>query len=480
MEKFAYYKINEYTNPRSASDAFKTIKKSGFDSALIFHEKNADLKSAAYKEKLMALFRGAYRHKLKLFIADDNGEFSGTAFGEMASVYDLRRKEILETDTPMETDVILSEKGEEYTVARCMTDGFPDLTNPLATELITDSVYSPLLREYSKFAGYEFAGFVCKKPIVFFTDKVLYSTAAVEKFEEKYSRKPDFTALCKKGEEYEKYCALIEKCVEENYVLPIKEYCDSKKMKFIVSGGENSVNDAFAKNKSYIPIGSGKYSIAENTKDAICTLCNGAVPIVGASDGMKKVSELMDFFEGECEKLPRYDVDNLKESKEGCIIVNMTDEVKERGFLFEDDYMVLDWEKGEYYSLDKKTTYTFYPYGFMCIFKKNDDYLPSLPLRVGSVLCGEYEPYKSVDFEVRENKYAFYLPDESLAGKGIELVGDCEYMKLKLGTMEQCFITKPYIVPLFDFLQDAGCVAEVLGGEITNIKILKKRKQDTE
>ncbi len=437
MKKLAFYRINENTNPKSAAEALAEIKKSGFDEVCVFHEEGALITSTKYKEKLLALFRGAYRYKLALYIADDSSFFSGTAFSQLSGVHALKRREIVSGEKA-ETDEV-----KDGLILRRINNSFPDLTDPYSADLVTDGVYAYLIREFDKFAGYEFKGFVMHRPFV--GKEAFYSADAV--------KKADIN-------DKEKYIEALKECVEKNYIAPIRDFVTKNNMSLIVMGGEESVDEG------------REFEIVNTACETVKCVMDGKSPVIAFCAGMKEVAHIADMTE-KVKDIKTFDVDGISHFEDSFLITNMSDEIKVRGILPKDGFALYDAQKDEYYDFEKDT-YTLYPYTFLHVVKKGERYTVKPPVRVGGVLCGDFEEKKDVYFEKRDNKYAFYLPDEPLFGKGLEIVSDADCLKITLGGMEQTFVTKPFAVALFDFLRDAGCVIEVYGGEIEKINIIKR------
>lgn len=491
MKKLAYFKIEEKSTPRDMADILQKAKAGGLDRVVVLNTDGAE-QGSRYREKLLGLFRAAYRHKVDIYLSDDSFGFSGTGFGQVSSVSDLWQKELvkIKASEKAEDEKALAQKDGDCVVARFVPpcsnypySHYPSLTNPVTAQLVIDSVYKPLLREFAKFLGYELKGFVSVKPkySVDGENSVVYSKEALDIYYEKYKKKADLFLLLEKGSEYDKYMTCVRIAMEENFILPIKELLSSKNLEYMVCGGENSASAAFCEKHKItflsdsVKSRKGYFMPCDNPKKVMEAGLNGMGIVTAISPGVEKLSQMRSFFEnaGSSWEIMKLEDFNGFKSTDRYILTNMENRKKAVCFLLDEDCRVFDWEREEYYQFEKGKAYTFYPYSFMCITKKSGIYTDALPLRVGGVKCGEKEDVRSLEFEQRDNKYAFYLPDEPLFGKYLEIIGAGDCIKVKLGSMEHTFISKPYIIPLYDFLSDIGCVVECHGGEITEFKIVK-------
>lgn len=482
MKKAAYFCIDDVSTPRDASDVLSYAKGAGFDNVLVMQGRDANLSKAAYREKLLAVFRGALRHKVNLYLYDDNFKFSGTGMGQVCSVKDVWQKAMVVKNTAelSEDDVVLCEKdnkavvlsyGEEWD--ECPYKHYPDLTNPLCAQMVIDSVYVPLAKEFGKFKGYEFKGFVCSSPLYGAGDWVCYSEEAIKRFK----NKPDLFDIANKGKEYGEYSRLLRLCLEENFILPLKKFCRDNDMELIVCGGEGSVSHEFCNKEKLVYLSyekEGIYPRAEDVHTALMAYAQRRDAVIGIMPGMDKISRIGEFFkdnsQGEIVEVTSF----ASADKDCYILVNSSSEVKSLGFLLEGEWSVADWEKDEVYTFEQKKTYTFYPDSFLCLKRKSDAlYEEKLPARIGGVVCGEWEEAKKLSFNYDGKTAEFKLPEDSLKGKCVEIISSGDYLKVKMGYNEHILVTKPCIIPLYDFLCGSRCVAE---GDITQIRILEQKR----
>lgn len=488
MKKLAYITIDDKMTPRKAADDLGTAKNSGVEDILVLHEENAPFYTTRYKEQLLSLFRGAYRNKVRLYIGDDSAFYSGTGFGQVCSVRDVRLKCMRRKNKSEVTrdEEIIAEKGEECVAVSFCEDtaekfGFyPDVTNPECARLVTDAVYAPLLREFAKFKGYEFAGFFCNRP---FASAVLgkdtaYMPSVVDRFEKEYNKTPDFFELADRKGDFEAYDALCKKLVEENFLGPLLEYCNSNGVELIVGSACGEYGD-FCRKHSLLPVTTG-------VAKGMCSLGVSEIAAVVAArekgggcvfkimPGMEKLVKLQNFFEsnshGEVVAL-----DEFVKSDKDCYIIKGCCNTKSVGLLLEGDWCIADWENNVLYDFEKKAVYTIYPDGFLCIKRKTADmYTEPLPIRVGGVLTKELKTTSSVRFRQEGESFTFTLPEEALSGKYICFSTSGSYISVKMGYNRYDCISSPCVYPLYDFLCGSVCEGVTDGGVLTDISIMEK------
>lgn len=498
MKRLAYFKIEENMTPRDASDILAMAKKAGYDDVLVYHHENADITKASYKEQLLSVFRAAYRHKVGLYIADDKYSFSGTGFGQLSSVKDLWQKIMVvkEKDEVKEGEEILIEDEDECVVVTYPKEidkfpygHMPDLTNPECARLIIESVYKPLVNEYKKFVGYEFKGFLCNCPIddCMEYDNVPYSVEAIDKYMQYCNGGGNLSVVASKqstGLGLDEYLDSLGEAMEHSFVLPLKKFCDENGLEFALTTGNDSVSTTFGKENSTIfldPLGDGCYhpEVCDGYS-ALWAYINGSEPVIKIGPNMEKFRNIGRIFE-EYPGCQDVGITEFINADKDCYILanhNTVDTVS-LGFLLEGDWCIYDWEKDELYDFEPKATYTFSPLSFMCIVRKTDSmYTDKLPVRVDRVITWDYEEKEQVVFEKRDNKYAFYLPDEQLSDKAVMIYTDAESIKAKLGAMEHEMTGEPYIIPLFDFQREAGCLIEAINGEIDKIVLIAKKQME--
>lgn len=469
MKDLAYFKIEEDMTPRDASDALEMAKKAGFDEVIVYHHEKADITNASYLEQLLSLFRGAYRHKVALYIADDRYDFSGTGFGQLSSVKELWQKVMVikEKSEVCQGEEILCEYEDNCVVATLppALDKFPyghmpDLTNPDSARLIIEGVYKPLINEFKKFVGYEFRGFLCNCPIWDCAEyeNVPYSKAAVEKFAGKLRRIAEGQA-----DDYKMHSG-----IEENYLQPLRKFTSEEGLRFIKAekkpDGSVSIN---------VP-GEGLYTphISESY-GALCALAKKHKGVIKIAKGMEMLKNIGRIFEEypncDCVKL----CDFKGTDKNCCVLMNDKKEEVSLGLLMTGEWAIYDWERDIVYDFEPKRAYTFSPESFLCLIKKEGAMYPEpLGIKAGGVITKELEVVETLPFKEEGGKFAFTLPAEGLSGKYIELAGDGGYVAVKLGYNQYKTLTRA-VYPLYDFLCGQECLGEV-DGEITEIRIMKE------
>lgn len=490
MKNLAYIYIDEDMTPRSAADMLKMAKDGGACDVLVFHRENAPFYTAPYKEKLLALFRGAYRNKVRLFIGDDSHYMSGTGFGQVCSVKAVRPKtmNIKPKSEVSENEKIIAERGDECVVVSFVEGNeaeqirsYPDITNPRCAELVIDCVYKPLLREFEKFKGYEFAGFHCSKAcaLISMLDNA-YMEAVVERFEKEHNRKPDFFELVKHQGDYEEYERLAAVCAQENFIDALRRYCEANGVALMVGGISGEYAEYCENNGlTYVSEASVKGSWQMFVKDNRDVLewaqrAEGAVLQVGP--GMALLTKLWNFIKKNSDA-QIVKLNEFKACDKDCYIIISEKTDRSVSFLLEGDWCIADWESDSLYDFDKKGVYTFNRYGFLCIRRKTADmYTEKLPVRVGKVLTKELEYVREVKFTVGDGKFQFKLPEESLSGKYIEFSVGGNYLNVKMGYNRHESITHPFLFPLYDFLCGNECEGNVGDGEIRGIFICEIKK----
>ncbi len=467
MRKFAYVTIDDNFTPRSIADNLAVAKANGYEDIFVLHELDAPFGAAQYREKLLAVFRGAYRSRVRVYISDDCKNSAGTGFGQLCAVRDIRQKYlcIKKKSDICEGEEVLAEKGEDCVVIIRGDDASGlDWSNPECAQMIIDSVYMPLLREYEKFVGYEFAGIFSEVPSVDMSGDVPYSKAAVEKFEKVFNKKIDLFDVVMRGEDFEKYESLVAECVKENFVSLLKSFCGENKIEFVASYGNEGVKAGDMTYKMY----------AKNAHDALCCLKAGVAPVAAIAPGMGSIGKMQSFFEKHADA-QIVSVKEFEKADKECYI--LTDGINGCGvgFLLEGDWCIEDWERDAVYDFDKKGVYNIQEGSFLCIRRKKEGiYTDDLPLRVGGVLTHEVETVKTLEWCEDEGKIKVVLPNEGLGGKYIMFDAECDCLRIKLGYNEYECISKPMLFPLYDFLCGEACTAEIFGGTIKNIYIVKR------
>lgn len=490
MKNLAYIYIDEDMTPRSAADMLKMAKDGGVDDVLVLHRENAPFYTAPYKEKLLALLRGAYRNKVRLYIGDDSYYMSGTGFGQVCSVKAVRAKKmnIKPKSEVVENERIIAERDDECVAVSFIEDNYaeklgfyPDITNPECAKLIIDCVYKPLLREFEKFKGYEFAGFHCARPctLALMMDNV-YLEAVVKKFEDEHKRKPDFFDLVKHQGDYEEYERLAAVCAQENFIGVLKSYCEANGVELMVGGISDEYAEYCEKNSlSYTSELGAKGSYQMFVTDT-CDVLDWAHKAKGAvlqiKPGMALLTKLWNFIKKNSDA-QIVKLNEFKSCDKDCYIIISEKSDQSVSLLLEGDWCISDWESDCLYDFDKKGVYAFNWYGFLCIRRKTADmYTEKLPVRIGNVLTKELEYVCEVKFSVEGSEFRFKLPEESLSGKYIRFSVGGNYLNVKMGYNRYESITHPFLFPLYDFLCGNECEGDVGDGEISGIFIYEIKK----
>ena len=462
-----YFTIPEFLSPHEADAAVHAAKLSGADSLFVFHERDTDPFCAAYHEKLLALFRAAMRHKIKIFLSDDSFPYSGTAFGALSSVPDLHSKALFMTERSSlsEEEVPLWEDGEKCVVVRTMppSDKYPNLyypclSDPLAFELVRESVYVRFIREYKKFVGYEFKGFVSLRPSFSppMDECVPYFDKALDAFCEKYGALPNLPALFSDSGEKERYLSACAEMLERNYLGPIKALC-----------GENSL--------AFHVLTEKDFTFVRSLKDLSHSMFKKTQPLLSFSvfDEMAKtISSIRNFVLDISDILPRIALtSDVQAPQGGCVFVNDSDE--ERTFVItlpEGEYFAHDAEKNAVYEF-KSGSYTFSPHAFLCVSDEGSPFPDPLPIRIGGVRTCEFSGAKSLSFRSDSDNISFALPDEDLLDKALVFEGDITSLRVKIGNVSHFLVSPPFLLPLFDFYRGFSVAAMPNGGSIGKVTI---------
>ncbi|MBQ8541402.1 MAG: hypothetical protein IJ435_08020 [Clostridia bacterium] len=491
MKNLAYIYIDEDMTPRSAADKLKMAKDGGADNILVLHRKDAPFYTAQYKEKLLALFRAAYRNKVRLYLGDDSYFASGTGFGQVCSVRAVRGKTmaVKNKSEVTEGEEVIAEQGDECVTISVMDDKtaehydfYPDVTNPECAALVIDCVYKPLLREFEKFKGYEFAGFYCAKPcpLTLLGEHRVYMKAVVDKFEKEHKRTPNFFDIVEKRGDFEEYARLAAVCVEEVFLEALRSYCEENGVELAVGSISHEYAEYCAKN-DLIQISEmgakGCYQIPiTDIRDVLDFAPTAKGAVWKVQQGMDKLSKLWDFLQKNSDAKVVM-LDKFNSCDKDCYIIRNDKSDPKVSFLLEGDWCVLDWENDNIYDFDKKGVYDFGINGFLCIKRKTADvYTERLPVRVGGMLTKELEYVQSLEFARDKNKFSFTLPEESLSGKYIDFSVGGNYLSVKMGYNRYESITHPFLFPLYDFLCGSECEGDVGDGELHEIFIYEIKK----
>lgn len=498
-----WYRIPESLSPREAESAVYAAKMSGADKIALFHEENVDPFSARYKEKLLALFRAALRHEVKIYLADDCFPYSGTAFGQLSSVTDLWARAVYEIDKKnlYEGEIPIWEEGEKCAVARVLPprdeypySHYPDLLNPLAAEMVKESVYEKFIKEYKKFAGYEFAGFVISRPCFKppSDDAIPYSESI---------KKYDIKEILKGGAEREKYFLHLADALEQNYILPLKELCEKYSMGLCIVPCEKGASRRFAEAESAVYIlkdddknginkeksdgaegAPGAYLLAEGIADFSTALVEKR-PLALRLERWGETEKILGNMRESCEKwrekesIGRVLEDGEKielEDGRDYTLINHSDDYLSVEITAGNERVVSDPEKDALYKFENGE-YIFSPHAFLFVSQNAPDmFTEALPIRVGGVRTRPRpETARAIGFTEDEGgRISFRLPDFELSGKALEFTGEFDSVTIKIGSVKATLISPPYCVPLFDFYGGYSVSAEVLGGKIKTAAIV--------
>lgn len=490
MKNLAYITIDESLTPLKAAEQLKIAKENGFESILVMHKKDAPFYTTLYKENLLSLFRAAYRNKVRLYISDADNFISGAGFGRVGTVRDVRPSVmcIKNKDEVIEGEKIIAEQDGRCVTVSLLDDTtaerlnfYPDLTNKECVQLVIDCVYEPLWRDYSKFVGYEFAGFFCNFPCPA-SDLRLFSAymeAVVERFKKEHKREPNFFEIVEEHGDFDEYLRLARVCVEENFLSVLKQWCTSHGLELIVGSLSDQYEDYCKKNKlihvsEFGAKDSYQMRITSCTEVIECAF-NAIGGVMQIMPGMGKKAKLWEFFDKNSDAEVVW-LDDFNNTDKDCYIIKSKKE-KQVSFLLDGDWCILDWENDAIYDFDKKGVYEFRSNSFLCIRRKTADmYSEKLPARVGRVMTKELEYVKPVKFVTEGNKFKFVLPDENLSGKYIEFFVMGYYINVKMGYNRYESIADPFVYPLYDFLCGSECEVDVDEGELEEIWICEKKK----
>jgi hypothetical protein len=480
-----YITIPKELSPKDADNIIKASVNSGADCLFLLHESGCEAFSAAYREKLLSLFRSALRHKVKIYLADDSFTFSGTAFSLMASVPDLRarllshipKSQLLPEEEP------LFEKGDFCIVARLLPENesypynhYPDLTNAESAEMAKDFVYSVFLKEYKKFKGYELKGFVCLSPCFLspLEEYVPYCKDALENL------KADPFSIFEDENVKKDYVSLCREAFEKNYLLPIRDYCEKEGVEFSVTPyGEKGASEDFCERESAL----SPFVFAHDFTSVISSFLSGKEAVLEASSSpyFKSLALLRKYLSSVPKSVVTYiDGEEISLEKDEMLLVNNTDEAVaiKMNIPKNKSYFVKSPENGSLFILDEDFEYVFYPFGFMHIISQSgetfEDYIPSrfdgVEIRKSS---DEFEESTLCDVEFEEKSIT--LPDEPLYGKQLCIKGDFSAVEVKIGAMEKVLLSPPFSLSLFEFCRGAQCGITIFGGKASNVSLLHKK-----
>lgn len=476
--------IPDNFSPRDADNAVRAALLSGADSLIIRHNKNAAPFSAAYREKLLCIFRSAYRHKIKIYLSDDSFPYSGTAFGQMGSVTDLRAKALFLVDVSdlSEGESPLAAQGASAVVAKALPDNeaypflhYPDLTLPESAQMVLDFVYRPFLKEYNKFAGYEFAGFVSFSPCFAspFEDILPYSEEALT------LSGCDPFAIFDDDAVKEKYLSFCQSVFEKNFLAPLKAFCVQNALSFnVIPKNKKSASKGFCEREN--AISAAQASVALSFSDIVEAFVNGSecmLSLYAWDEYSRRLSALRRFLSGISPSII-YTEENeeiaLNKASELFVVNTAERVVKTRISIPKGEaFLLSDFESDSLYRLDSAFECEFSPFGFLYLIPASEKlYADPLPVSVSGVrLWAKSGKPVPLAFSESGGTASFTLPDEPIFGKCLDFEGDFSSLKINLGSMRHFLITPPFCVSLFDFCRGASCTAEALGGNITGVYI---------
>lgn len=465
MRFLNYIRISEHLTPKGADEALLAAKKSGADGVLMLFEAGENPFSGKTREKLLSVFRAAVRHKIKVFLADDSFSYSGTAFGELSSVKELNCRCLFECgeEEITEGDTVLEKKSGRAVCARFLAENkgypygaYPDLLNPYATELIIENVYDKFVREYKKFAGYEFAGFICIAPSY---------TAPFE------GLLPYSEGISEDKNEKERYIAACRSLLEKNFAMPIKKFCRENALDIIFTPCETGLTEEFCKRESAVDL--DMCLLGEDKKTIALSALLGKDCIFGFEkwdDEAEYLSRIRRFLH-EARGIERIECDGEEIALSGerdVLIINNSDERKEVSITGGAALAAADPERNEQYEFEDDVYCEFSPYSFLCLKKKAGGFSEPLPVRVGGVRT-KRRAENAV--EIAHEGGRFVLPDEPLNGKYIEIYGEFSRAEIRIGSSVIKLFSAPFTAELFDFQRGASGKVET-DGQIDKIEIV--------
>jgi len=460
-----YVKIKDDLTPREADSLLGAAQKSGAGTVIVFFTSSPLGRSEG--ERALSILRSAYRRKLKIYFADDTFSHSGTFFGELSSVPDLRKKEILKLkkEDVAETDVVLSETDGAVYAARLpepdenMPYGYyPDLTDGYAAELAIDFFYRPIVNKFKRFASYELEGFFSMKPaFVPPCGKLLYDEEVLRDF--------DPEKLLGDESERGKYNLRLQKKFEENYISRIAEYLKSEGLGYAVVPHESGASAEIAGRINSIPVPESFSSENLAAVTGAFAERKNAVLKIGEKPVFDKLRKFLADFGKDAEIIEAKDGE-IEIDCGSAVILNNSNEIRTvKISLPEDIYVITDPERGTAYSA-ASGEFTFYPFGFLCLREGVPEIEP--PPAVGAVMA---KKRGETIFEMTSLQFA--IPDEPLSGTCLEIEGDFEEVGISIGETPVTLFYAPYMVELFDFMRGAECTVTPVGGEITDISIAR-------
>lgn len=454
--------LPEEFSPRDADEAVRLAKLSGAEGLFVRFLREEALFSAGCREKLLSLFRSAYKRKMKIYLCDDTFEFSGTALGELSSVPDLWAEELFVSDAVSEGEEIVFEADGRFLAVRSFPENdkypyghYPDLTNPQAAEYVIGAVYERLIKEYSRFSGYEFAGFLCRKPCFAppYEENIAYSKAAFDAFEG-----DKFAIFTDEGRE--KYTALCEKAFGENYISQLRRFCGERGMEFILTPAERGASAELCARAS--SLSNAALHTAHSLEEAVRTFCEGeecVLEILSEGEYERRLCALRSFFAAKRDNI----LPLGGEISDGTLLVNMSGEKAVMPLAAPEGFVIEDIFSGRIYALAEEAEFS--PYGFLYVRSaRAGEYCEETPIRLDGVKFGQRERLCEMELMREGGCISFGLPDEPLGDKSLEFEGDFDFLTVKIGSMELFLAAPPYEVKLFDFCRGEICRAET-GGE---------------
>ncbi len=474
-----YIQIPSALSPREADSLIAAAVKSGAKKIIILPEADAEPFSASSRQKLLSLFRSAYKRKALLYISDDFFPYSGTAFGNLSSVSSLWPREIKKIcqNELKDGDVCLGELSDYLIVSRTAEPDenypykhYPNLTDPYAAELVIDFFYKRLISEYEKFVPYELRGFAAVKPSFMppLGDILPYN-------EEAFSiiNKKELSELFSNGPVRDKYLSAIQECFEKNYLLPLKSFCENHKLDFIFSGWEKGASNSFCQKESafFLPESFPSSDLSNLSREALKKR-DAILSVSPASPFDEEFSSLRKFLGSIPENTVRLTLSEgtaVLPEGDNFLLVNASEDKSSYNIVPPSgSWLITDPEEKAFYPFDSGRAYEFSPGGFLFISRGEALSIDELPVRVGAVRTS---PQGEPLFEL--NVSSPVLPDAPLFGTQLEVEGSFECLKVQISSVNKTLLSAPFTVPLYEFCRGANVYLTPFNGDISRILVSK-------
>ncbi len=474
-----YIQIASALSPHEADSLIAASIKSGAEKIIILPEEGAEPFSASSRQKLLSLLRSAYKRKALLYISDDFFPYSGTAFGNLSSVPSLWPREIKKIckDDLKDGDEVIGELSGSLIVSRTAEPDesypykhYPNLTDPYAAELVIDFFYKRLISEYEKFVPYELHGFAAVKPSFMppFGEILPYNKEAFSRIDKK-----ELSALFSNSPVRDKYLSAVRECFEKNYLLPLKSFCESKKLEFLFSGWEKGASNTFCQNESSVFLsesfpssGLSNLSLeALKKRDAILRVS----PSSPCGEALASLRKFLHNLPENTVRLTLSEETAVLPEGDNFLLVNDFEEKASYNIVPpEGSWLISDPEEKALYPFDGGRAYEFSPGGFLFISRGEAHSTDDLPVRVGAVRTS---PQGEPLFEL--NLSSPVLPDSPLFGTQLEVEGSFECLKVQISSVNKTLLSAPFTVPLFEFCRGANVYLTPFNGDISRIFVSK-------